>query len=347
MRDGQGLRMRHSFTLTLGLPLLAGAVALPFLASDSYVIHSAAMVLYFAYMASAWNFVCGYVGQVSLGHSAFSGIAGYATVLLFTGLGLSPWIGMLLGGLLAAIVSVPVGYATFRLKGPYFTLTTIAFAEILRIWLENTDEVLGIPLKGAQGLTVPPVGGSSFWAFQFDGKLAYYFIILAMLLMVMAATHVMERSRLGFYLKAIRGNRDGAEALGIDPTRYCLTALAFSAFLTGLGGAYYAQLFRYINPERNMGIDLSIDMAVMTIVGGQGTVLGPTLGALVLHPVGEVVRAAFGGQVLGLHLIIYGVVLMLAVLYFPKGIIAPLRHWLTGGSRAKAPVVAAKEARGQ
>ena len=340
--------MRVSFTLALGLPLLVAALILPFVVADNYVVHSAAMVLYFAYMASSWNFVCGYVGQVSLGHAAFSGIAGYASVLLFTGLGLSPWIGMILGGLLAAAISVPVGYATFRLKGPYFTLTTIAFAEIMRIWLENTDEFLGIPLKGAQGLTVPPVGGSNFLAFQFDGKLPYYFIILAMLVGVMAATRLMERSRLGFYLKAIRGNRDGAEALGIDPTRYCLTALALSAFLTGLGGAYYAQLFRYINPERNMGIDLSIDMAVMTIVGGQGTLLGPTLGALVLHPVGEVVRATLGGHVLGLHLILYGIVLMLAVLYFPKGIIAPLQRWLTPAPKANAtPAVAPKEVEGR
>ncbi|MDI4664579.1 branched-chain amino acid ABC transporter permease [Xanthobacter autotrophicus] len=339
--------MRVSFTLILGLPLLVAALILPFVVADNYVVHSAAMVLYFAYMASSWNFVCGYVGQVSLGHAAFSGIAGYASVLLFTGLGLSPWIGMILGGILAAAISVPVGYATFRLKGPYFTLTSIAFAEILRIWLENTDAFLGIPLKGAQGLTVPPVGGTSFVAFQFDGKLPYYFIILAMLVGVMAATRLMERSRLGFYLKAIRGNRDGSEALGIDPTRYCLTALALSAFLTGLGGAYYAQLFRYINPERNMGIDLSIDMAVMTIVGGQGTILGPTLGALVLHPVGEVVRATLGGHVLGLHLILYGVVLMLAVLYFPKGIIAPLQRWLAPAPKAPAPVVKPKEVEGR
>ncbi|MFG1277908.1 branched-chain amino acid ABC transporter permease [Xanthobacter autotrophicus] len=339
--------MRASFTLILGLPLFVAALILPFVVADSYVVHSAAMVLYFAYMASSWNFVCGYVGQVSLGHAAFSGIAGYASVLLFTGLGLSPWIGMILGGLLAAAISVPVGYATFRLKGPYFTLTSIAFAEIMRIWLENTDEFLGIPLKGAQGLTVPPVGGTSFLAFQFDGKLPYYFIILAMLVGVMTATHLMERSRLGFYLKAIRGNRDGAEALGIDPTRYCLTALALSAFLTGLGGAYYAQLFRYINPERNMGIDLSIDMAVMTIVGGQGTILGPTLGALVLHPVGEMVRATLGGHVLGLHLIIYGVVLMLAVLYFPKGIIAPLQRWLTPAPKTTVTAVTPKEVEGR
>ncbi len=316
--------MRKNINLVLGAPLLVIALILPLIFPDTYFLHSAAMILYFAYMATSWNFICGYVGQLSLGHAAFSGAAGYVSVLLFTGVGLSPWLGMVLGGIFAALISLPVGYVTFRLKGPYFTLTTIAFAEIMRIWLENTDEFLGISLKGAQGLTVPPVGGSSFWAFQFDGKAPYYYIILGMLVLAMLATAWMERSRLGFYLKAIRGDRDGAESLGINPTRFSLIALAISAFMTGLGGAFYAQFFRYINPERNMGIDLSIDMAIMSIVGGQGTILGPTLGALLLHPVAEYMRASFGGQILGLHLVIYGIVLMLAVLYFPKGIIAPL-----------------------
>ncbi|KAB2683241.1 branched-chain amino acid ABC transporter permease [Brucella pseudogrignonensis] len=320
--------MRNNINLVLGAPLLVIALILPLVFPDTYFLHSAAMILYFAYMATSWNFICGYVGQLSLGHAAFSGAAGYVSVLLFTGIGLSPWLGMVLGGIFAALISLPVGYVTFRLKGPYFTLTTIAFAEIMRIWLENTDEFLGISLKGAQGLTVPPVGGSSFWAFQFDGKAPYYYIILGMLVLAMLATAWMERSRLGFYLKAIRGDRDGAESLGINPTRFSLIALAISAFMTGLGGAFYAQFFRYINPERNMGIDLSIDMAIMSIVGGQGTILGPTLGALLLHPVAEYMRASFGGQILGLHLVIYGIVLMLAVLYFPKGIIAPLGRLL-------------------
>lgn len=328
--------MRNNVTFVLGLPMLAIALLLPVVFPHPYLLHSAAMILYFAYMATSWNFICGYVGQLSLGHAAFSGAAGYVSVLLFTGAGLSPWIGMVLGGAFAALMSVPVGYATFRLKGPYFTLTTIAFAEILRIWLENTDMFLGIPLRGAQGLTVPPVGGSSLIAFQFDSKAIYYYIILAMLVLAMLATALMERSRLGFYLKAIRGDRDGAESLGVNPTRFSLIALAISAFMTGLGGAFYAQFFRYINPERNMGIDLSIDMAIMTIVGGQGTILGPTLGALLLHPIGELMRASFGGQILGLHLVIYGIALMIAVLYFPKGIIAPIGRWI-GRRGPRAP----------
>lgn len=320
--------------VAIGLPLLIVAAALPLFVSDAYFLHSVTMIIYFAYMASAWNFVCGYVGQLSLGHSVFSGVTGYATVLLFTMTGLSPWLGMLAGGLMAALLSVAIGYPTFRLKGPYFTLTTIAFAEIVRIWLENTDTFLGIPLKGAQGLLVPPVGGDSLFAFQFDGKAPYYYIVLAMLLVMLAMTRAMERSKLGFYLKAIRGDRDGAEAIGVDPTRYCLVALAISAFMTGLGGAFYAQFFRYINPERNMGIDLSIDMAIMSIVGGQGTLLGPVLGSVILHPIAELARSWLGGKFLGLHVVIYGLALVFAVIYFPKGVIAPLSNWLRGRGTA-------------
>lgn len=314
-----------------GLPLGAlaaglgfGCVALvPLLVDDPFLIHSLIMVLFFAYMASAWNFLCGYVGQLSLGHAMFSGVGGYVSVLMFTQLGLSPWIGMLFGGLLAAGLSVLIGYPTFRLKGPYFTLTTIAFAEIVRIWVENTNDFIGVPLKGAEGLVVP-AAGDSLWAFQFSSKTPYFYIILAMLALVMLATRLMERSKLGYCLKAVRGDRDAAEALGINPTPSTLMALAISAFMTALGGSFYAQFFRYINPERNMGLELSIDMAVMTIIGGQGTVAGPLLGALILTPISEMARSHLGGGLPGLHLVVYGLVLMACVLYFPKGAIAPL-----------------------
>lgn len=307
--------------------LFAAAALLPLATRDSFLIHSAIMVLFFAYMATSWNFLCGYVGQLSLGHAMFSGVGGYVSVLLFTTFGLSPWLGMLVGGLVAAGLSVLIGYPTFRLKGPYFALTTIAFAEIVRIWVENTDTFLGFRIKGAEGLVVPAVGGGdSFWAFQFSGKVSYYYIILAMLVVAILATVIMERSKLGYCLKAIRGDRDAAEALGISPTRYTLAAFAISAFMTALGGSFYAQFFRYINPERNMGLELSIDMALMSIIGGQGTPFGPLLGALLLMPLGEVTRSQLGGHFLGLHLVIYGIVLMITVLYFPKGLIVPLTN---------------------
>jgi branched-chain amino acid transport system permease protein len=326
--------MQSPSTVLVGVPLLLVAAILPLWISEAYVLHSLVMILYFAFMATAWNLVCGYVGQLSLGHAVFAGLAGYVTVLLFTLTGLSPWLGMLVGGAAAALLSLAVGYPTFKLKGPYFTLTTIAFAEIVRIWLENTDEFLGLPLKGAQGLIVPPSARGAI-DYQFDGKLPYYYVALALLSLSLLVTVLLERSRLGYYLKAIRGDQNGAEALGINPTRCSLIALAISAFITGLGGAFYAQFFRYINPERNMGIEFSIDVALMAIVGGQGTVLGPTLGALILHPIAELSRAYLGGRFLGLHLVIYGVILMIAVLYFPKGLISPIDRWLKRRLKSK------------
>lgn len=331
-----------------GLLIAAPAAALfvllvlPSFIRDEYYLHVLVGILFFAYMASAWNIVCGYTGQLSLGHSALCGIGGYISTLLFINAGLSPWIGMWIGAVCATGVGVLVGWPCFRLRGPYFALTTIAFAEILRIWIDNTEEIFGIELRGAQGLSVP-LKGHAPALFQFDGKVPYYYVILAMLVGVMAVTWWMERSRMGFYLKAIRGDQDAAEALGVNSTRYLLSAMALSSFLTALGGSFYAQFFRYINPERNMGLDLSIELALMGIVGGQGTVLGPVLGAFLLTPAGEITRATLGGKFPGLHLVIYGLVLILAMLFLPKGLIEPVRRLLgrkptTSGKGEPAPV---------
>jgi len=314
------------------LPLYAASAAailllVPLVLKDEYYLHVLVGILYFAYMASSWNIVCGYTGQLSLGHSALSGIGGYVSTLLLINAGLSPWFGMFIGAVCAMGAGVLVGWPCFRLRGPYFALTTIAFAEILRIWTENTEEIFGIELRGAQGLSVP-LKGHAPSLFQFDGKVPYYYVIIAMLVGVMAVTWWMERSRMGFYLKAIRADQDGAEALGVNSTRYLLAAMAVSSFLTALGGSYYAQYFRYINPERNMGLDFSIELALMGIVGGQGTVLGPVLGAFLLTPAGEIARATLGGKFPGLHLVIYGSVLILAMLFLPKGMIQPIRRLL-------------------
>ena len=313
-----------------GLGIVMGCFfLLPIAVRGEYYLHVLANILFFAYMACAWNIVSGYTGQLSLGHSALGGIGGYVSTLLFIYAGLSPWLGMLVGGVSAMLVGVAIGYPCFRLRGPYFTLTTIAFAEILRIWVENTDEFMGLELRGAQGLLVPLKGNAPLM-FQFDSKVSYYYVILIMLIMVAAVTWWMEQSRMGFYLKAIRADQDAAEALGINSTRYLLSAMALSSFLTALGGGFYAQYFRYINPERNMGLDFSIEVALMGIVGGQGTVLGPIRGAFLLTPAGEISRSLLGGKLMGLHLVIYGLVLVLAVMFLPKGLIEPLSRLRRG-----------------
>lgn len=325
--------MKPLHSLMFSAAALVVALVLPLLVHDEFLLHSMVMVLYFAYLASAWNILCGYVGQISFGHSVFSGVGGYVSVLLLVGTGLSPWLGMFLGGLLSAVLAVAIGYPTMRLRGPYFALTTIAFAEMIRIWFENTDVIFGIAIKGAEGLSVPLVG-TDWTRFQFESKVPYYYIILVMLVIVASMTWLIEHSRLGACLKAIRGDRDAAESLGINPTKYTLIAYSISAFMTALGGCYYAMFIRYINPDRNMGVELSLDMALMSIIGGQGTVAGPILGAFFLAPLAELTRTYLGGQFIGLHLAIYGLVLILAVLYLPKGLLHPLQrliHRMLGG----------------
>jgi branched-chain amino acid transport system permease protein len=238
--------------------------------------------------------------------------------------GITPWLGMWVGAITAALVGVIIGYPTFRLRGPYFALTTIAMAEILRIYVENTEiGPFGIQLRGAMGLLVPPRGNSPAM-FQFSGKEAYYYIALGMMCVAIAISYVINRTRLGYYLAAIRSDLDAAESLGINITKCNLVVMAISCFLTALGGTFYAQYFRYINPERGMGLSMSIEIVLVGVVGGWQTVLGPTIGSILLTPTSEIIRGELGGAYAGLHLLLYGLVLMVVILFLPKGLNAPL-----------------------
>lgn len=308
--------------LAVGLVLLVLA-SVPLALEDVVYLHIFILVFYFAYLASAWSLVA-MAGQLSLGHSAFLGIGAYTSTLLLIELGVSPWIGMWAGALVAATVGVVLGLPAFRLRGPYFALTTIAFAEILRIYVENTETgPFGLPLRAAMGLLVP-LKGDAPALFQFSGKAPYYYIILAMMCGSVGLSYAITRSRLGFYLAAIRGDRDAAESLGINITRYNLAAMGLSCFLTALGGTFYAQYFRYVNPTRLLGIDLAIEIALVGLIGGWQTVLGPVIGSMVLSPTSEIIRGQLGGTYAGLHLFIYGLLLMLVILFLPKGLHDPL-----------------------
>ena len=188
-------------------------------------------VLFFGMCATAWNIIGGYAGQYSFGHAAFLGIGAYASTLLYLNLGLSPWIGMLIGGIVAALAGALISYPCFRLRGAFFSLATIAFAEMLRVGGELTDSVFGIIVNGARGLVIEPVG-NSFWAFQFTDKASYAYIAYAMLLVTLAIAYAVKHSRLGYYLAAIGDDEEGVQSLGIDTARAKLVALLISAFFT-------------------------------------------------------------------------------------------------------------------
>jgi len=287
--------------------------------SGRYAQHIFIMIMLFALSAQAWNIVCGYVGEISLGHGVFLAIGGYVSSLFFVHAGLNPWIGMILGALSATLLGVLIGYPNFRLRGPYFTLTSIAFAEILRIWVENNETFFGINIGGASGVSLP-LGETGLVFFDFMSKLPFYYIILGMVVIATLLVYYISTHKFGYYLVAIRSDPDAATSLGIDITKYKLFAMAVSAFVIAFAGTFYAQYFRYIGPTRLFGHQFSVEIALIGLVGGRGTVMGPLFGAVLLVPVSEWLSEQFGGSLPGLHLFIYGVVMVIVIFKSPQGI---------------------------
>jgi len=309
-----------------GLLALAALVALPPLL-PKYHLEVLISVVFWAYLGIAWNLLGGYAGQFSFGHAAFFGIGAYTSTLLLLQSGLTPWLGMLVGGALAAVFGLFEGYLSFRygLKGPYFSLVTLAFAEMLRVVSVNTKAV-----GSSLGLVVPTTREADHM-FVFSGKLPYYYIILAMGAMALMLTWKIGRSRLGFSLAAVRENEDAAEAAGVDALAVKLRSMALSSFLTALGGTFYAQYFAYIDPTITFGPSVSIGALLPAIVGGAGTVLGPVLGAFVLTPLSELTRYALRGRA-GADIMLYGAILVLVISFLPQGLVGFVRA-RRGGAR--------------
>ena len=273
------------------------------------------MIFLYAYLGLCWNIISGFGGQLSIGHAAFLGIGAYTSTLLYIHTGLSPWIGMLLGGILSGVTGLILGFLSFRfgLKGHYFALTTIAFAEIVRLITLNV-KILG----SAKGLLLP-FKGNKPWLFQFTGKIELYYIAMGLMVFGLLISYSISRSRLGFYLAAIREDEASASALGVNTFLYKMIAIAISASMTALGGTFLAQYTMYIQPDFTMALSQSMEILIRPIIGGVGTVLGPVLGAFLLGPLSEVTRVWFGGYH-GVHLVIYGTVLIIFMIFLPKGI---------------------------
>jgi len=291
-------------------------IALPYLLPNPFYVHIVIMMALFVVLGGAWNLIGGYGGQLSLGHAAFFGTGAYVSTLLVNAYGISPWITLWLGGLAALIVSLPVGFICFRLQGPYFAIATIGLAEALRLLVLHFREIT----NGAQGLTVP-FKGDAPWQFQFASKMPYYYIALAMAVAMVLIARRMERARLGHYLVAIGQNQEAAEALGIHSARAKRQALTLSAFVTGASGVFYAQYTYVIHPDSVFGLGLSIQIALVAIVGGVGTAVGPALGAVIMEFFIQSTQIAFAGQYPGLELMVYGGLLVAVILWRPRGVI--------------------------
>ncbi|MBN1838393.1 MAG: branched-chain amino acid ABC transporter permease [Spirochaetales bacterium] len=303
--------------LLLAAGVLAVLVLVPLFIRDPYLLDIAITVLLFAYLGNAWNIMGGYCGQASLGHAAYYGIGAYASTVLMVKLGLSPWLGMFAGVILSAGLSMVLGYPSLRMRGPYFVFFTIGFAEALRILFLTWDWI-----EGASGLIIPFQANPA--RFMFSGKTPYYYIILAMLVLGMLLTFLIERARIGRYFVAIREDETMAEALGIHTSLYKTMALAISAALMALGGTFYAQYVLFIHPDNLMSLENSVIFMLIVIVGGRGTLYGPLIGAAILMPLWEYFRATFGGRLAGLGVIFAGAVILIIGTTAPNGFLGVL-----------------------
>jgi branched-chain amino acid transport system permease protein len=291
----------------VGAAIFAVALVFPLFVSNEYFLQVIFRLFLFATVGLAWNLVGGYTGQLSLGHAAFFGIGAYGLALLSKSI--SPWLAIV-GGVVAALVAaVIIGSISFRLRGPYFCLATIAFAEVVRLIAKNLPNVTG----GDVGTTVPLL-------FPRHTMVSFYYACVVLTIVSFAATYWVERSRFGYYLMAIREDEDTALSVGVNTARVKLWSLLLSAAITALAGALYASLFLYIVPDPVLGIELSVEIAILPMLGGAGTLLGPVVGSLVLETANEVFKNIFKEA----HLLIYGSLVVLVVLFLPEGIVGTI-----------------------
>jgi branched-chain amino acid transport system permease protein len=288
----------------LGLGGVAVVVVPPFL--GGYFQHVLILIMMWITMATAWNLLGGYCGQVSFGHAVFFGLGAYGGGLLYLHWDISPWWGMIVGPLLAVIIGIPIGLITFRLRGAYFALAMLALGETFRIVFTNWEPVTA----GAVGIITSRTWGAA--------KLPYYYIALAIAALSIYVAYYLVRSKYGYYFVSIREDQDAAEGLGIPTTRYKLYALIPSAFFTGLAGAVFMNYIAYIEPHLVFNLSaISIMMILAVMMGGAGTLWGPVLGAAIYTILSEALRAAIGP----ISYLVFPIIACLLIMFLPDGII--------------------------
>jgi branched-chain amino acid transport system permease protein len=290
-------------------------IVFPFFFRNPFPRHLLIMIMMYAVMSIGWNIIGGYGGQVTFGNAAFFGVGAYASTVLLTKAGLSPWIGMAAGCVSSAGLAVIVGYPCFRLKGHYFAIATIAVGEIMMglfmVW-DFVGAAVGIYL---------PILPQSFRNFEFHAtKVPYYYIMLVMLLFAIGVAFLVERTKLGYYLRAIKDDPDGARSVGINIRKYKLYGFCLSAVLTSMCGTFYAQYVLYIDPPSTFGLMISIDLCIISLIGGLGKLFGPVIGSFVFIPLVELTRVYLGSEGQGVDLMLYSLLMIAVAVLRPQGL---------------------------
>lgn len=325
------IRGRQGWAL---IAIVTVLLAYPWIFTGAFMERLGALVLLSAIGASAWNILGGYAGQISVGHAVFFGIGAYMPLLFYKLWEAPPLLGVPAGVLLSVVLAVLIGFPTFRLVGHYFSMATIAVAELVRIVVSNWDFV------GAAIGLMGPATSRTLLDLSFKSSVPYYYIFLAVLALVLGVTWHCAHSRMGYYLRAIKAGERAARSLGVPVRRYKLWALLLSAGFAAVAGSLYALMVGFVDPESGFGILVSVDMIIVAALGGAGTLFGPLLGAVILVPLREFTNSAFGGGGSGLTYILFGGIIMVLSRFEPGGLMEIGRRALDASrrlSRTAAP----------
>ncbi|WP_420042425.1 branched-chain amino acid ABC transporter permease [Bordetella genomosp. 9] len=308
-------KARHSRAPLAAAVVLAILFALvPFFVTDQFTIQVLLLVLLFGALGAAWNLVGGFLGRISFGHGVFVGVGAYTTILLLQHLELTPLVGIPAGALVSAVLAWIVGGPTLRLSGHYFAMATIALLQIGLLLMVNWDWA-----GGAVGIEAPI--GDSALMLLFRTKVPYYWIAVGLALVTFLATYFLVHSRTGFYWRAINGDEAAARSLGVPADRYKMLAFVLSAAITGAWGGFFAMYVGFIDPESMFSLTLSVQVVLVAILGGVGTLVGPWIGAAVLLPLSEGTRVLWGSSGMGLDLLVFGLAILLVTMFLPGGLI--------------------------
>ena len=309
---------RRNVALALGL-LLAVFVLIPVFVKSPYILNIFVLVFYMSTLSMAWNLLGGMTGQNSLGHAAYMGLGAYASCLLITKTGANPWLSAIFAMIVVGLVAGVVFYPCFILRGPYFTLVSIAFGEAMRQFIINSAF-----FGRASGVGLP-FGRDSWLDVLFMSKVPYYYVGLAMVLLIYLLMKKIERSRMGYALRTIREDEDAAAAIGINPTKYKIMAVVVSAMVAALVGFFYASYIRYIDPELMVQAK-STESVLPAVVGGAAYVEGPLVGGLIMIPLSEFLRAKYSALLPGINMLLYAIALLAVIRYRPTGILGWYMH---------------------
>ena len=315
--------------------LVAALLMLPQVVKNAFALDIFIRILLFSFIGAAWNLMGGYAKQLSLGHAAYFGLGAYTSTIMQIDFNISPWIGMIAGGVVAMLASLPIGWLCFRLRGPYFTIATIATAQALMlIFLKFRDLAWG-----AEGTTIPNLGSSPLMM-QFETKASYYYVVLGLLAIGLAITYRIEKSWMGYYLVAIGEDEDAAEAIGVNAPRIKRDIYMISAFLTALAGTFYVQYIYFIDPATAFNFNISIEAALVSIVGGIGTLWGPVIGTVLLETTSALLQSWLGSTTGGIQLTVYALILMAIILWRPTGLMGMVNEVLQRRAQQRKPTQA-------